>query len=152
MIPGPCWELEISRNLLLALDEWKQQNTPDMKDISTPKPGRTWRLVWKNSTRTTKQSFKINLMATAEMFCIKFFSSCLNVNTSRSITQLENLPGSFVNIQLCYSFHLSCTERASAEKITYCGWSERPFFSLAFQTAVHRNWMLSVHRVAVFHI
>lgn len=63
------------------------------------------------------------------MFCINPFSSCLNVNTSRSITQLENLPASFVNIQLCYSFHLSCTEQASTEKITYCGWSERPFFS-----------------------
>lgn len=62
------------------------------------------------------------------MFCINSFSSCLNVNASRSITELENLPGSFVSILLCYSFHLSCTEQASTEKITYCGWSERSFF------------------------
>lgn len=62
------------------------------------------------------------------MLCINSFSSYLNVNASRSITELENLPGSFVNILLCYSFHLSCTEQASTEKITYCAWSERPFF------------------------
>lgn len=128
----------------------KQPGAPDVKGIGIPEPGRTSGLSWKSSTRVAHLYNPFT--GDCKMFCIGSLSSSLNVNTYRSINGAWK--SSWFFYEHSASLFLSCVlHRTSQHEESNLLWMIRnTFFPLVFQKAVHINWMLSVHRAAIFHI
>lgn len=146
-----AWLMYYVVSLELKVSVGLQPGAPDIKGIDIPEPGRTRGLGWESSAGVPRLYSPFT--GDGKVFCIDSFSSYLNVNTYRSINRAWK--SSWFFYEHSASLFLSCVLHRTnqhQEGNLLCMIRNTFFSPLVFQKAVHINWMLSVHRVYIFHI